>query len=57
LEYQNLEVIMAKKDKELMVPDELVMNKIYFIRGQKVIQAAQRGCSQKCRPLPRRFYV
>jgi len=33
----NIEVIMAKKDKELMVPDELVMNKIYFIRGQKVM--------------------
>jgi len=28
---------MVKKDKELMVPDELVMNKIYFIRGQKVM--------------------
>ena len=28
---------MAKKQTELMVPDELVMNQIYFIRGQKVM--------------------
>lgn len=28
---------MAKASKELMIPDELVMNKIYFIRGQKVM--------------------
>ena len=28
---------MAKPGKDLMIPDELVMNKIYFIRGQKVM--------------------
>ncbi len=28
---------MAKKETGLMVPDEIVMNKIYFIRGQKVM--------------------
>jgi len=28
---------MAKADKELMIPDETVMNKIYLIRGQKVM--------------------
>lgn len=28
---------MAKATKELMIPDELVMNKIYMIRGQKVM--------------------
>ncbi len=28
---------MAKTNKELMIPDELVMNKIYLIRGQKVM--------------------
>lgn len=28
---------MAKKVKELMIPDELVMNKIYLARGQKVM--------------------
>jgi len=28
---------MAKSNKELMIPDELVMNKIYVIRGQKVM--------------------
>src|SRR3989344_2579791 len=28
---------MAKKETDLVVPDELVMNKIYFIRGQKVM--------------------
>ena len=28
---------MAKTTKELMIPDELVMNKIYLIRGQKVM--------------------
>ena len=28
---------MAKASKELMIPDELVMNKIYLIRGQKVM--------------------
>jgi hypothetical protein len=28
---------MAKSAKSLMIPDELVMNKIYFIRGQKVM--------------------
>jgi len=28
---------MAKTAKELMIPDELVMNKIYLIRGQKVM--------------------
>jgi len=28
---------MAKAGKELMITDELVMNKIYFIRGQKVM--------------------
>lgn len=28
---------MAKKENELMVPDEMVMNKIYLIRDQKVM--------------------
>ena len=28
---------MAKINKELMIPDELVMNKIYVIRGKKVM--------------------
>jgi len=28
---------MAKAIKTLMIPDELVMNKIYVIRGQKVM--------------------
>jgi len=28
---------MAKANKELMIPDELVMNKIHMIRGQKVM--------------------
>ena len=28
---------MAKAIKELMIPDELVMNKVYFIRGEKVM--------------------
>ena len=28
---------MAKATKELMIPDELVINKIYLIRGQKVM--------------------
>lgn len=28
---------MAKTTKALMIPDELVINKIYFIRGQKVM--------------------
>ncbi len=28
---------MAKKESALVVPDEIVMNKIYFIRGHKVM--------------------
>ena len=28
---------MAKTSKALMIPDELVMNKIYLIRGRKVM--------------------
>ena len=28
---------MSKADKALMIPEELVMNKIYLIRGQKVM--------------------
>ncbi len=28
---------MSKAGKEIMIPDELVMNKIYLIRGQKVM--------------------
>ena len=28
---------MAKNTKMLIIPDELVMNKIYLIRGQKVM--------------------
>jgi hypothetical protein len=27
--------VMAKASKALMIPDELVMNKIYIIRGKK----------------------
>jgi len=29
--------VMAKTNKELMIPDELVMNRIYLVRGQKVM--------------------
>jgi hypothetical protein len=29
---------MAKKETQLIVPDEIIMNTIYFIRGQKVMQ-------------------
>ena len=36
-QYQNKKVNMANSYKELMIPDELVMNKIYLIRGQKVM--------------------
>lgn len=28
---------MAKKDSEIMIPDEVIMNKIYLIRGKKVM--------------------
>ena len=28
---------MAKTNKEVLIPDELVMNKIYVIRGKKVM--------------------
>ncbi|NTW32536.1 MAG: ORF6N domain-containing protein [Bacteroidetes bacterium] len=28
---------MAKKEKTLAIPDEIIMNKIYYIRGQKVM--------------------
>ena len=28
---------MAKRSNELIIPDELVMNKIYLIRSQKVM--------------------
>ncbi len=28
---------MAKKDLEIMIPDEVVMDKIYMIRGKKVM--------------------
>lgn len=28
---------MAKKSSEIMIPDEVIMNKIYLIRGKKVI--------------------
>jgi hypothetical protein len=34
---QKNKYVMAKATKELMMPDELVMNKIYVIRGQKVM--------------------
>ena len=34
---QNPDEVMAKTKKELMIPDELVMNKIYVIRGKKVM--------------------
>jgi hypothetical protein len=27
----------TRPQKELMLPDEMIMNKIYFIRGQKVM--------------------
>ena len=37
LENQNLDRIMAKTTKALMIPDELVVTKIYLIRGQKVM--------------------
>jgi hypothetical protein len=33
----NPEKIMTKKNLAPVVPDEIVMNKIYFIRGQKVM--------------------
>jgi hypothetical protein len=28
---------MAKASKELIIPDEVILNKIYFLRGQKVM--------------------
>jgi hypothetical protein len=28
---------MMKKEKKLSIPDEIVMNKIYVVRGQKVM--------------------
>jgi phage regulator Rha-like protein len=28
---------MTKKDSEIMIPDEVIMNKIYLIRGKKVM--------------------
>ena len=28
---------MSKKDKSLVLPDEVIINKIYLIRGQKVM--------------------
>ncbi|HKC37421.1 MAG TPA: ORF6N domain-containing protein [Chitinophagaceae bacterium] len=28
---------MAKTNKELMIPDELVMNRIHLVRGRKVM--------------------
>jgi hypothetical protein len=28
---------MTKASKELMVPDEVILNKIYLLRGQKVM--------------------
>ena len=28
---------MAKKDSEILIPDEVIMNKIYLIRGKKVM--------------------
>jgi hypothetical protein len=34
---QNSGLKMAKKETQLIVPDEIVMNKIYFIRGHKVM--------------------
>jgi hypothetical protein len=37
LKDQKPDDFMAKTNKELMIPDELVMNKIYMIRGQKVM--------------------
>jgi ORF6N domain. len=37
LKDQNPDEVMAKTKKELMIPDELVMNKIYVIRGKKVM--------------------
>lgn len=36
-QYQDKKVKMANSDKELMIPDELVMNKICLIRGQKIM--------------------
>ena len=37
LRYHKNESSMAKRGNELMIPDELVMNKIYIIRGKKVM--------------------
>jgi hypothetical protein len=28
---------MAKRDSEILIPDEVIMNKIYLIRGKKVM--------------------
>jgi hypothetical protein len=36
-EYQNKKEIMSKSTKEIMIPDELVINKIYIISGKKVM--------------------
>ena len=44
---------MAKASKALMIPDELVMNKIYFIRGQKVM--LDRDGIAKCDTIPEAF--
>lgn len=37
LKEKKINGIMAKASKTLIIPDELVMNKIYLIRGQKVM--------------------
>ena len=55
---------MAKANKEPMIPDELVMNKIYIIRGQKVMldrdlaelyQVETRALNQAIRRNTKRF--
>ena len=28
---------MSEKTNEILIPDEIIMNKIYYIRGQKVM--------------------
>lgn len=37
LKEKKINGIMAKASKTLIIPDELVMNKIYLIRGQKIM--------------------
>jgi hypothetical protein len=41
---------MAKTQTTVSVPDEIIMNKIYFIRGHKVILDRDLGDCMKLKP-------